>query len=412
LAPILGIRSLIPLLSRSTQTDTIRVLDDEVKTVLRLIIEQHVCTSDGNEVALPMQVHLKPVRGYSKAAVKMHKWLLQHGLRPAPEHSVVQALRVAGQSPDNYIAKPQIQFDPSMPSEQAVRQLLRFLLDVMQRNKAGILQDIDSEFLHDFRVAIRRTRSALGQLKGIFPADVTQRFRQHLARLAAMTSPQRDLDVYLLQQDAYKAKLPDHLRADIEPLFVDLQRQRNRAHTAIKRQFQGKTVTTILDTWAAFLHAPNRRSDTAPHAATPIATLAQKRLRKKCRTVVALGQKLSQCPNDEQLHALRIECKKLRYLLEFFTSLFPTSQIDPLLKQLRKLQNNLGDFNDICVQQRALHEMAKRFDAPAQRPTLRAIDCLIGLLDLDKQARRDAFAKRFTSFAKSVKRVGRLKTIR
>ena len=53
---------------------------------------------------------------------------------------------------------------------------------------------------------------------------------------------------------------------------------------------------------------------------------------------------------DENLHELRIEGKKFRYLLEFFHSLFDQDAVDEYLKQMKKLQNTLGDFNDLAVQ--------------------------------------------------------------
>ena len=45
-------------------------------------------------------------------------------------------------------------------------------LQTLRINEDGVRKDLDSEFLHDFRVAVRRTRSALSQIKGVFPAAV------------------------------------------------------------------------------------------------------------------------------------------------------------------------------------------------------------------------------------------------
>ena len=48
-----------------------------------------------------------------------------------------------------------------MPAGEAAAAILLRLLDTIDANVAGVLADIDTEFLHDLRVSVRRTRSAL-----------------------------------------------------------------------------------------------------------------------------------------------------------------------------------------------------------------------------------------------------------
>ena len=45
----------------------------------------------------------------------------------------------------------------------------------MTENLPGLLDDIDTEFLHDFRVAVRRTRSTLKLGRPALPAEVRTR---------------------------------------------------------------------------------------------------------------------------------------------------------------------------------------------------------------------------------------------
>jgi CHAD domain-containing protein len=156
--------------------------------------------------------------------------------------------------------------------------------------------------------------------------------------------------------------------------------------------------------WEAFLASPPEPAASAPQAARPILSVARKRIRKKCRAVVKLGTQLIDHSDDKSLHQLRIECKKLRYLLEFFSSLFVTDGIAPLIKSLRRLQDNLGDFHDACVQQEALHAFANDWlsTTPESRRTLWAIDSLIGCLEGDKQTLGEAFSGLFSNFAASI----------
>ena len=112
------------------------------------------------------------------------------------------------------------------------------------------------------------------------------------------------------------------------------------------------------------------------------------------------GNQILEDAEDEKLHALRIECKKLRYLIEFFSSLFARKKINALIGQLKKLQNNLGDFNDLCVQEEYLLDISGELPAKGQqyKKTLAAIGSLIGTLDRKRQQVKNAFSKTFTDF--------------
>jgi CHAD domain-containing protein len=87
--------------------------------------------------------------------------------------------------------------DSGLRTDAAVKRILRGLHDTLRRNEPGTLAEIDTEFLHDYRVTVRRTRALLGQLGAAFPARVTDRFRRHFAGLAEVTGPARDWDVFL-----------------------------------------------------------------------------------------------------------------------------------------------------------------------------------------------------------------------
>jgi len=111
-----------------------------------------------------------------------------------------------------------IGLSPDMPASLAVRKILSGLFDVMEANEAGLLADDDTEFLHDFRIAVRRSRTALTRLKGILPEQASEHFRPEFAWLGDVTTPLRDLDVYLLNFDVYQSALPASMWADLEPL--------------------------------------------------------------------------------------------------------------------------------------------------------------------------------------------------
>ena len=81
--------------------------------------------------------------------------------------------------------------------------------EIQDANLPGTLADTDIEFLHDFRVAIRRTRSVLREMRGRVRADDLERVRASFKWLQDQTSATRDLDVYLHEFDELRAMAPD-----------------------------------------------------------------------------------------------------------------------------------------------------------------------------------------------------------
>ena len=100
------------------------------------------------------------------------------------------------------------------------------------------------------------------------------------------------------------------------------------------------------------------------------------------------------------LHRLRIDCKKLRYLLEFFRSLYDAEEMDRLIKPLKQLQDNLGDFNDYEVQQKSLEDFAEQMIESGTTParTLMAMGRLVERLEAGQEKERKRFAQRFGQF--------------
>ena len=111
------------------------------------------------------------------------------------------------------------------------------------------------------------------------------------------------------------------------------------------------------------------------------------------------GKAINDDTPDEALHDLRIDCKKLRYLLEFFASLFSKNKMDKLIGYMKKLQDNLGDFNDLSVQQQELmtylNEVLPRSRRADRLLCAAAIGGLIARLHDQQRVVRREFASAF-----------------
>jgi len=401
LKPRIDIRALLLLAKVERSVETLRLLNEDKKTVLFVYVKNlRVLSAAKKPTAVILQI--KSVRGYEQEAQRFKKYLHTLGLK----HTHGDILSATGQNqgrfPLNYSSKINVHLKPNMKAAQAVKVILANLLQTMKANEFGIKEDIDTEFLHDFRVAVRRTRSALTQIKNVFPPDIANRFKEDFSKIGKATNLLRDLDVYLLTESRYKEMLPEDLRAGLDSMFKSKALKRKKACKQCEKFLLSDSYKEIISTWESFLKSPDTNSEEAQDCEMPIIKIAKKHIRKKYSKVIKLGAKIDSRSPSPMLHILRIECKKLRYLLEFFTSLFPEKDITVIIKHLKRLQDNLGDFNDLYVQQESLKNFLKNpqtgYDLP-KNTTQAAIGGLISVLYQKQVSVRKKFKENFDEFS-------------
>ena len=397
LKAVLKMRALMTkgrVVCQSTHHD---LLNNDEKTVARLALEGYTLDNGSQSVD---QGRLTPVRGYPKAAKRILGYIDQLGLTPVERSPVFTLLKNNGFSSGVYSSKINIELQPTTPAAEVVRTIMAQLVSVMRLNLPGVLDDIDSEFLHDFRVSVRRSRSLLGQMKGVLDAGTTADLQQQLKAMGTITGKVRDLDVYLLRKSEYIDLVGDFLKPGIVRLFRSLQRKRRYAKDRMLQLMAGAEFKAALSDLDRFVLSDPLAESTAPNGLRPIGEMARMVIFKRYRRIIKKGRRITDTTPDEALHNLRIDCKKLRYLLEFFASLFPKDQIKLLIKQLKQLQENLGDFNDLSVQQDFLMQQLQRLKPQSDQTIMlaAAIGGLITQLGIEHQRVRSQFLSVFDRF--------------
>ena len=263
-------------------------------------------------------------------------------------------------------AKAAFTLEPDESAAAATRRALLYLFEQMLAQESGVLRGEDPEAVHDFRVAVRRTRSALGQVRGVFPPFRREKFRESFAWLAGESNHLRDTDVLLAELPALIAEVCPENAAALEPLRVYLEGERVVAQKKLAAVLRGRRYKNLLRSWRLFLEKPPKVSPrSAPNAQRPILEVARERLRAVYRGIRKETRNFADPVPAEQLHELRIDCKKLRYLLELFRSLFPAAEIGAVIAHLKSLQDLLGEMNDLEVQKERLLQLAGALQAQA-----------------------------------------------
>jgi CHAD domain-containing protein len=267
---------------------------------------------------------------------------------------------------------------------------------VIEDNVAGTIAAIDTEFLHDLRVAVRRTRSILKLAGDVLPANVVERFAPEFKWLGDLTTPVRDLDVYLLELDTMSARLASADPHDLDPFRSFLVRHRAAERRRLVRGLRSSRFERLMTDWRAALAEVTAETNGGP----PVARLAQQRVERAFGKVVRLGKRITADSPSEAVHSLRKRCKELRYLLEIFRSVCDDEPYRPLVKELKSLQDTLGDFQDGEVQREAVREFAaammEQGAAPAE--TVLAMGELAAQLDAHQLGARAALAGRLGPF--------------
>ena len=253
-----------------------------------------------------------------------------------------------------YTSKPTLELSPGMAAHEALGKIHTALLSAILRNQEGMLKSRDPEFLHDFRVAVRRARSALTQIRGVFPEADAEPIRIALASMTRVTGPARDLDVFQEKLEVYESGFPKRIRRNLLPVKESARLRRREQQPVLTRALNSDAWASAVGRWESFLGTGTERQTLPKKGHRPIGTVASKRIRKAYRRVTR-RESLAGL-EIEGLHRLRIDCKKLRYLLEFFRSLYPAREAASLIKSLKSLQGVLGEIHDLAVH----HEMAQR----------------------------------------------------
>jgi CHAD domain-containing protein len=416
LRTVINVRAASPLVRLRVRRRGLTVLDDQHKTVARLVIEEpSVAAPEQGQVPLAARLSLAGIRGYGKALEQVRRVVERELDLPAAGESLLdEAVRCTGGAPGGVSSKVDVPLDGAQRADSAAVAILTRLIEVIGVNLPGTLADLDSEFLHDLRVAVRRTRSLQRELKGVFPPDELDRFRAEFRWLQEITGPSRDLDVYLLEFDDFTSTLPEPQRDDLEPLRALLIGRRREERHRMVRALRSVRTQMLLAEWQAFVdQLVELPEDDRPDAARPIQQVAAGRIATVYRQMVQLGEKIGEQSPPAALHDLRKKGKELRYLLEFFAPLFPAHAVRPMVKTLKSLQDTLGRFQDREVQAAMLRSLGPDIAAHEHAPeALMAMGVLVERLAAQQAEARAEFAERFAPFAAKARRRAVKKTFR
>lgn len=287
-----------------------------------------------------------------------------------------------------------------------VRTVLRSFAEELDRTWEATADHLDDEALHAYRIAIRRTRSLLAEGRRVLPKQVRRTHRDGFRRLGTATSEARDLDVYVAGWSALVEPLDRSEQQALEPVLVHLAGQRVMAHRAVAQALRSRGARVFFADWRAWLDLPDEQVRGGRDADRRLGSVMAERVLTAHHRLVTDGRRIDARSPAAQLHELRKDGKRLRYLLEGFGELGGRKRAARVISQLKDLQDELGGHQDAVVQAgrlrrtlAAMAEAAADRDGPGLDTETRAAgEHLVRLLAERQAAERERFAAVFAAY--------------
>lgn len=248
-----------------------------------------------------------------------------------------------------------------------MRAVLRSFAGALDASWDGAAEHLDDEFLHDLRIAVRQTRSLLAEGCRILPKEGRAEQRAAFRWLGVVTSPARDLDVYVAGWGELTALLDDGDARALDPVLAHLAGQRAVAHGEMARTLRSPAARRLRDRWRSWLDLPDHELVGGRDATEPLGRVIGARIVAAQEQLLADGRRIDEDSPGSQLHELRKDGKRLRYLLEGFGELGGKPRSKAVIGHLKSLQDNLGAHQDAEVQADRLRRTLDELAATAER---------------------------------------------
>ena len=269
------------------------------------------------------------------------------GLTPAQYSKFERGLQAAGLEMDTLLGNEQpVAIDEDEPVLTLLYHFLEEQLEIMRRQHPRALEGIDPEGVHQMRVATRRTRAIMKAFRELLGEERVSLFNGELRWLARNLGRARDADVTEKgAQDTGEIESGDYERF--------LQRETIRAYEHLVDVLQDERCKALEDALDRFISAGPTRDMREQYGDLSIAECARQFINAALANLLAHGDAITPDSPAEKLHKLRIEAKRFRYLLDFFS----TVQGDRWMQTteaVRKLQDVLGEHQDAVTAQAQL----------------------------------------------------------
>jgi len=399
IASLIDVRALLPQVRVRMERSVGVLRDRSGKTVAIAELNEQVHIVNRPDIDRFTTIEIHEVPGYAKQARRAIGVLRGVGLEACGLDTLAQCAAAADVDLAGFTATATVPLDADMAAFDGIRAVLANLEVAISANWQGAVDETDTKFLHDLRIALRRTRTVLAASRSVIPADVLEPVKQEFAWLAGATGAARDLDVYLLEWQRYTDPLGVGSAVSLEPVRDLLVRHHADAHLQLGRALRSERAAALITEWRRWLGEPVGNDGLPVRAGDPLGKVVAKRIDRAHGRLIDEGRLIGPDTPADDVHDLRKDAKKLRYLIECFSSVLPDRPRKRYVEQLKALQTNLGEHQDAEVHIALLRSLTPELvSTEADADTMVAVGELIQRLEQTRIAARAEFAERFAEY--------------
>lgn len=258
----------------------------------------------------------------------------------------------------------------------------------------------NDEGIHQMRIGARRLRAAISMLSGMLVDQQSVAIQQRFEWLSRRLAPARELDV-LIARGFPLAKADGQSHPAVARLLRNLRKQRGDAAVAAAAAINSSEYRILMLETAAWIEAGDwtRNKDALATALRQrsVTAAAAEEMERRYERIVKRGARLAKLDPTKR-HRVRIDAKKFRYACEFFSSTFKGKEVArrrrKMVKALSRLQDALGELNDISAHETLMARYAAAIDSAGARQPHPALDAFVaGRLSGREEGRTTAMMK-------------------
>jgi CHAD domain-containing protein len=226
---------------------------------------------------------------------------------------------------------------------EAFSAILSSVTQQILANRQLVLDTDKREGTHQLRIGLHRLRSALRAVRPLVVSPSLREFERSARDIARCVGMLRDADVLITAiYTSIEAVAAD--KRGFAELYDTLVQHRQVKRDVVTSALRGAGCNRLqlyLALWPSMLVE-------AKTVDQPISLYARKILQKRWKKTAKYGRDLNRL-SPERRHEMRKSLKEMRYLTEFFASLFQKRDTRRFIKQLKRLQDAFGYMNDVQI---------------------------------------------------------------
>jgi CHAD domain-containing protein len=231
-------------------------------------------------------------------------------------------------------------------------EVLQKSLSAFRKEIPGVMRLRDIEYVHRLRVSSRRLNTALAMFQICYSAKRVKAWQKDIRQVTRILGKARDLDT---QAEAVKTYLQTTATIEQYPglrrMLLRVRQKRILVQEELLEMLNTLDHRQTLASLERRTNALQKKKDNSSHQEEEtLIEYAGRMISPELDKFLSYDSFVDQVEAVEELHAMRIAAKKLRYTLECFSAVYP-DHLDAYLSTMRAIQDQLGTIHDCDIWQ-------------------------------------------------------------